>query len=89
MKNPSTPLEAAAELIRYYVERGDSSASLRRGGMGTFTSSWGAMIGGYPWSGPDAHKKKYGNDKILVHRLKGKDCSYVVPMKEAIKFIKP
>jgi len=63
MDNLLTPREAAKELIRAYVERGDSLESLQCGFMGAYTD-YHAQIGGYAGELPNLIKVK--SDKIAV-----------------------
>ncbi len=63
-----TPKEAARELIKFYVLRGDSLESLKRGQLGHYSSdSYNAQIGGY------ANEKRVSTDKIIVKKIKDKE----------------
>ena len=62
-----TAYEAAIDLIKRYVERGDSLESLRSGQMGRVTDEYSAEIGGY------VNGKHIGADKIIVSKLNGKE----------------
>ncbi|MHB8581200.1 MAG: hypothetical protein ACYDA4_15260 [Ignavibacteriaceae bacterium] len=68
MDNLLTPREAAKDLIRAYVERGDSLESLQYGFMGTY-SDYHAQIGGYAGELPNLIKVK--PDKIAVDYVNG------------------
>ena len=41
-------------------------------GLGVYSDLWKAQIGGFFWNGPEAHKKRYSNECIFVHRFKWK-----------------
>ena len=82
-----TAREAAKNLIRGYVERGDSIESLADGCLGHAGSDYYASIGGYIWNGSHtdgtAHLvRKVGRYQIGVERLDGKDCHEVFSLKE-------
>ncbi len=82
-----TAREAAKDLIRGYVERGDSIESLAAGCLGYAGSDYYASIGGYIWNGSHtdgtAHfVRKVGRYQIGVDRLDGKDCNEVFSLKE-------
>jgi hypothetical protein len=64
-----TPREAAIDLIRAYVERGDDPQWIRKGGMGSYSDRYHAQIGGYLFSGDIG--THYGTDKILVAQVNG------------------
>ena len=57
-----TPREAAIDLIRAYVERGDDPQWIRKGGIGSYSDRYHAQIGGYLFSGDIG--THYGTDKI-------------------------
>ena len=63
------PREAAIDLIRVYVERGNSLDSLRAGQLGCCGEDYSACIGGYAGELPDLVKVK--SDKIAVSKIKG------------------
>lgn len=65
-KKQFTPLEAAKDLIRHNVLRGDALRQLRLSYMGSFNSDYHAQIGGY------ADGKKVGQDKIIVEKTGNK-----------------
>ncbi len=85
-ENLSTPEAVATELIRTYVERGDTLAQLRNGGMSrSGPNSFSAGIGGF------VNGKNVGNDKIIVHRLgDGTELNppAVIPLKQIFDAIK-
>jgi len=83
-----TAFDAAVDLIRVYVLRGDTISSLRSGAMGSYSEEYEAQIGGYLWTGPLAHKKRFGPDKVLVHRIGRRDCGQVVSLRQAYEFVK-
>ena len=64
-----TPREAAIDLIRAYVERGDNIESLREGYMGACGDDYHAQIGGYAGELPNLIKVK--SDKIAVSKING------------------
>lgn len=82
MTEPQTPFEAAVELIKAYVVRGDSIEDLRRGQTGTWVGTWGAQIGGW------LNGKRYGSDKIIVERVLDQEVNQVFSLKEVFEFIK-
>ena len=96
-----TPKEAAIDLIRAYVERGDTLESLRAGQMGCYGDDYKASIGGsiFPIDTrkctmkelleiPKERIKKVGNDKILVERFSGKLVNEVFSLQEIFSIIK-
>jgi hypothetical protein len=64
-----TPREAAIDLIRASVERGDDPRWIRDGAMGSYSDRYHAQIGGYVLSGGIA--TRYGTDNILVTQVHG------------------
>jgi hypothetical protein len=86
-KNPKTAFEAAVELIKHYVLRDDNMAQMMGTGLGVYSDLWKAQIGGFFWNGPEAHKKRYTNKYILVHRFNGKDCTEAIPIQKVIEHI--
>lgn len=68
MDNLLTPREVAKDLIKFYVERGDSLESLQCGFMGAYTD-YHAQIGGYAGELPNLIKVK--SDKIAVSKING------------------
>lgn len=82
-----TPREAAKDLIRAYVERGDSLESLREGYMGASGDDYHAQIGGYAGELPNIIKVK--SDKIAVDYINGKHIApQVFSLKELFDEIK-
>ena len=82
-----TAKEAAKDLIRGYVERGDSVESLADGCLGYAGSDYYASIGGYIWN--ESHTdgtahlvRKVGRYQIGVEQLDGKDCNEVFSLKD-------
>jgi hypothetical protein len=67
MNNQFTAHEAAIDLIKAYVIRGDSLESLRSGQQGSYSDDYHAEIGGC------INGKHYGPDKIIVSNLNGKE----------------
>ena len=61
-----TAREAAKDLIRSYVERGDTVDQLARGRTGSYSDEYCAQIGGY------VDGKNIGNQKIIVRKVKNK-----------------
>jgi hypothetical protein len=86
-KNPKTAFDAAVELIKPYILRGDEMSSILGTGLGTYSDLWKAQIGGFFWNGPEAHKKRYSNKFILVHRFAGKDCAEAIPVKKVVEYV--
>lgn len=82
--NLNTPEGVAKDLIRGYVERGDSIADIKNGGMGSSSpDGYSAMIGGY------LNGKKVTNDFIIVHRDgSGKVIDRIVSLKKMFAEIK-
>jgi hypothetical protein len=75
-----TPREAAIDLIRAYVERGDDPQWIRKGGMGSYSDRYHAQIGGYLFSGNIG--THYGTDKILVAEVHGTVVNQVFSFEE-------
>lgn len=76
--------DRAVDLIKPYVERGDSDKDIRYGQMGATTSGGSVSIGGY------VNGKKISSDKIVVELKDGR--TYVFPyndIKSAITGEKP
>ena len=69
MDNLLTPRESAKDLIKSYVERGDSLESLQSGQLGCSCEDYSACIGGYAGELPDLVKVK--SDKIAVSKING------------------
>jgi len=67
--------EAAIDLIKAYVLRGDTYESLKAGCLGAYCTDYHASIGGYH------EQKKINNDKIIVEKVDGKECFYVFSLK--------
>jgi|GEM_PF-3940775 len=77
-----TAREAAKNLIRSYVLRGDTIKQLADGMLGAANDHYFASIGGYIWNGSHtngtAHMvRKVGRLQIGVEQLDGKDCDEV------------
>jgi hypothetical protein len=81
-----TPREAATDLIRAYVERGDDPTWIRQGGMGSCSDRYHAQIGGYLFSGETG--TRYGTDKILVTRMNGAVVNEVFSFEDIYNKIK-
>lgn len=71
-----TAKDAAKDLIRDYVLRGDSLESLKSGQGGSFNGRYNAQIGGYQ------DGINIGANKIQVSKLNGKDVSEVFSLKK-------
>jgi len=94
-----TPKEAAIDLIKRYVERGDSIKDLRSGQMGSYSGRYKASIGGsiFPpechgglkkiMSCPKDSIKKVSSDKILVEEVGGKLVNEVFNLSEIYQII--
>jgi hypothetical protein len=82
-----TPREAAKDLIRGYVERGDSIESLAAGCMGCSGSQYSAQISGYRWRREDLYKpntkpvSKVGRYQIGVERIGEEEVFQVFSLK--------
>jgi hypothetical protein len=63
---PKNERDAAKQLIRGYVERGDTINDFKKSWLGHCSNEYVANIGGY------ADDKKYSNDKILVTEVNNK-----------------
>lgn len=74
----TTPHEAAKDLIRVYVLRGDTLESLRLGGMGSYSKRYRAEIGPYG----------YRNDQIVVTRVGETPCHEVFSLPRLYEEIK-
>ena len=94
-----TPKEAAIDLIKVYVERGDDIRSLRAGQMGVGGGDYDASIGGaiFPeeymtfkrvLECPKNLIKKVSTDKILVRKVKGKIINETFSLEEIFNLIK-
>jgi len=73
--------EAAIDLIKYYVLRGDSYDSLRLSHMGSSGDGYSACIGGYVWKG-DKMVYKGKNEEVIVTKLNKKECCFVFKLKK-------
>lgn len=62
-----TARDAAKDLIRPYVKRGDEEQWLREGRMGSYSDRYAASIGGVVRK--DGKVKGIGPDRIVVERL--------------------
>lgn len=65
-----TPREAAKDLIRVYVERGDSFEHLKASYLGAYCEEYSAHIGGYVGDLPNLVKIK--SDEIGVEKINGR-----------------
>ncbi|MCX6724256.1 MAG: helicase-related protein [Candidatus Staskawiczbacteria bacterium] len=81
-KNIKTAKEAATDLIRGYVERGDTMQSLSEGQMGKYGSDYQASVGGY------LNGKNVGNKKIIVFSVNGKEVNETFSLKTIFDEIK-
>jgi hypothetical protein len=87
MDNLLTPREAAKDLIRFYVERGDGLESLTGSYLGVSGGDYNAQIGGYAGELPDLVKVK--SDKIAVSKIYGQIISpQIFSLKELFDEIK-
>src|SRR5947208_2154639 len=81
-----TAREAEKNLIRGYVERGDSIDSLADGCLGYAGNDYYASIGGYicneDENGQIYSVRKVGRYQIGVDRLEGKNCNEIFSLKE-------
>lgn len=92
-----TSKEAAIDLIRVYVERGDTLDQLRRGQMGSYNSEYGASIGGSIFPAeyhdrimecPNHLINKVPSTKILVERVGDKVVNEVFTLESIFNLIK-
>lgn len=94
-----TPKEAAIDLIKHYVERGDSISNLRSSWMYVAGGRYTASIGGsifpkeYHEKGnflecPNSQIQRVGSDKILVKEVDGKIVNEVFSLYEIFQIIK-
>lgn len=74
--------EVAKDLIYAYVKRGDDLKDIGYGGLGACSDRYHAMIGGH------MKGKKYGNDKILVLEIDGKEVNEVFSLEKIYNEIK-
>lgn len=72
----------AINLIKVYVERGDSLRDLKSGLMGSFSSDSHASISGWKKG------KHYSSDYILVERVNSEECFEVFKLKDIYEEIK-
>jgi hypothetical protein len=80
-----TPREAAIDLIRAYVERGDDPQWIREGSMGSYSDRYHAQIGGYLFAGEIG--THYGRDTILVAQVNGIVVNQVFSFEEIYREI--
>jgi coenzyme F420-reducing hydrogenase alpha subunit len=94
-----TAKEAAIDLIRYKVERGDDMASISRSLMGVAGGKYTASVGGYIFpidcdtrekllKCPKEAIKKVPSSKILVEEVGGKIVNEVFTLAEIYNIIK-
>ena len=95
-----TAKEAAIDLIRTEVERGDDEASIRRSWMGRCGGGYTASVGGYIFPPeylngekeilqcPKELIKKVGSDKIIVEEFEGRVVNRIFSLKEIYSIIK-
>lgn len=77
-----TAKQAAIDLIKNYVDRGDDMEHFRHGMLGSWNDEYSAQIGGYN------NGKKYPTTKIVVYRLNGKEIDEVFDYWEIVNEIK-
>lgn len=84
---PEQARAAAIQMIRPYVERGDSLESLREGQMGSYNPRYRCVIGSvgmYECRAP----RKLGVDAITVGAVNGEPCCYHFRVSELYDEIK-
>src|SRR6266851_4443182 len=87
-KEDMTAREAAKDVIRDYVERGDSRESLADGCLGYSGSDYAAQISGYLWRHEDLRKPntqpvcKVGRYQIGVERIGEQEVFQLFSLKE-------
>ena len=80
--------EAAIDLIKYYVKRGDSLQSLRLSHLGYFGGDYDASIGGNALDKNYKLIHKGKIDEIVVTELNGKECLHIYKLKKIFDEIK-
>lgn len=75
-------IECAIDLIKVYVERGDTYDSLRAGQQGHLSSDYCASIGGF------IDNKKYDAHHIIITRIGKEKVNHVFKLKDIINEIK-
>jgi hypothetical protein len=65
LKKITSPKDAALNLIRPYIERGDNPEHLRTSYLGSLSDSYHASIGGY------IDGKQYNSNYIVVNKVNG------------------
>lgn len=77
-----TAQDLAIKLIKVYVERGDTIASLKAGYGGYGCTEFSASIGGY------LNGKAVTNDYIIVSRINNEECAYTFKLEDIYNLIK-
>lgn len=89
-----TPRDCAKDLIRVYVERGDSVEQLAAGMLGVVSDKYDAQIGGYAAT-PECDLEadiwkpvKLKRFQLAVTEIKGKACLHIFDLYELYAEIK-
>jgi len=80
-----TAREAAKDLIRYEVLRGDTIKQLADGSQGSYSDNYHANIGGYIWNNfqkENQISKKVGRYQIGVERVGNTECMEIFSLQE-------
>lgn len=80
--------DAAINLIKHYVLRGDSLQSLRVSHMGSHNDKYDASIAGNAWDKNDELIHKGTIDEVVVTKLYGKKCLHIYKLKDLYDEIK-
>ena len=82
----NTAKEAALDMIRKYVLRGDSYDSITHGNMGCAYREYSAQIGGLVLI--DGKRKDFTRRYLIVTKLNSVECRVIFTVAELIKEIK-
>jgi len=74
--------DAAINLIKHYVLRGDGLQSLRLSRMGSHNDEYSASIAGNAWDKNDKLIHKGTIDEVVVTRLGKEKCCHVFKLKK-------
>lgn len=77
-----TAKEAAIDLIKTYVLRGETISQLKSGQQGAWITDYHASIGGF------IDGKRYDTNHIIVFHLMGKEINQVFKLKDIYDTIK-
>ena len=71
-----TTREAAIDLIKVYVLRGETIAQLKASQQGALLTGYHASIGGF------INNKKYNTDHIIVYKVDDKEVNMIFKLKD-------